>query len=265
MVLGNWTLTEAVDQTAFFEEEEENQYECEDEETRTQYQFHFMDNHDTKSFEADELIICIGSGNAFIETYTNMGDSQHIASYLQSKSDSDSSHNKSSKKNSCHVYKSLKTLICSLKYHIEPKDLHNWTSTLLQNINVNNIKVLCQSPKYLLRNQRESDHGDGNDIDVLRCLSCHAERSSSLKVKVLENQNIVKDLPAAMFNYCSAYEKSCTLYIAYTESHFVDVFTLKCFEPLLKEVTLSNQVSDSVLATRLKNFEGYGVSNNVYI
>ena len=51
MALGNWTLNEAVDQTAFYEEEEENQYECEDEETRTQYQFHFMDDHDSKRYE----------------------------------------------------------------------------------------------------------------------------------------------------------------------------------------------------------------------
>lgn len=37
MAFANWTLSEAVDQTAFFEEEEEDQYENEDVESRTTF------------------------------------------------------------------------------------------------------------------------------------------------------------------------------------------------------------------------------------
>ena len=41
MAFANWTLSEAVDQTAFFEEEEEDQYEREDPETRTTFDVTF--------------------------------------------------------------------------------------------------------------------------------------------------------------------------------------------------------------------------------
>lgn len=45
-----------------------------------------------------------------------------------------------------------------------------------------------------------------------------------------------------VFNHCTAYGITCTLFIVYTESHFVDGFTLKCFQSLLQEIDIPNQV-----------------------
>lgn len=261
MAFANWTLSEAVDHTAFFEEEEDDQYEEEELETRTTFDVVLEQDQKSDCLECKELVLCIGNAaNAFVDIFIDLENYQKIASINTSKNESKTPKNK---KLSCHIYKSSTTLVIQLKYHIEPKDFFKFTTALLNSVKCKQVHVLCSLPKYFLHS-RDSDHGD---TDVLRCLRSKdfvANEKTSTKIPTLEEGNIIKDIPASVFNHCNAYNTPCSLYMAYTESHFVDGFTLKCFQSLLQEVEIPKQVPDAVLVKRLRNFEGCGAADNVY-
>merc|ERR1711973_974252 len=85
----------------------------------------------------------------------------------------------------------------------------------------------------------------------------------------LEHGTVVSGLAAAVMSYCEVVGVAATLFISFTESHFVDVFTLKNFQVVLGEPVLKDclpLVARSVVAQKLKGFEGLGVAdNNLYI
>lgn len=258
MVFSNWSLNEGVDQAALFEEEEEDQYEVEDENARISYVFSYESNHNTNSLKDSELVISVGNAaSSFIKTYVDLPQYDIIAQYLPSTKDT----GKSSKHQTCQLLKRESTVLCLLQYHVEDKDFASWVENLIKEINPTNVSVISSSPRSnFIGLNRELD----SDADFLRCLKS-LKCSLSTRVKPLEEGNMVRNLPAAVMRYCSAFKRSCILYIAYMESHFVDVFTLKTIAPVLQDISLF-QVKDNILQEKLRNFEGCGVAdNNVYI
>ena len=88
----------------------------------------------THSLECTNLLICVGNAaNAFVEVFINIDDYNQIASINPSKTSTDNTTSQKTKKknsSSCHIYKSSNTLVCQIKYHIEPKDFFNFTTSV---------------------------------------------------------------------------------------------------------------------------------------
>ena len=98
-------------------------------------------------------------------------------------------------------------------------------------------------------------------------MTSHAD-TSGISVPLLEHGTVISDLPAALMSYCQMFDIPALTYTSFTESHFVDVFTLKTLETVLADPMLKNlpRLGKTVLAGKLRDFEGVGVAdNNLYI
>ncbi|XP_048789810.1 proteasome assembly chaperone 1 isoform X2 [Lagopus muta] len=84
---------------------------------------------------------------------------------------------------------------------------------------------------------------------------------------LLEQPNIVRDLPAAVLSYCQVWQIPAVLYQCYTDIIKLDTVTIEAFKPLLSSKSLKNLVKDVSESTKiLKKLLTTGEThNNIYI
>ncbi|NP_001012561.2 proteasome assembly chaperone 1 [Gallus gallus] len=84
---------------------------------------------------------------------------------------------------------------------------------------------------------------------------------------LLEQPNIVRDLPAAVLSYCQVWQIPAVLYQCYTDIIKLDAVTIEAFKPLLSSKPLKNLVKDISESTKiLKKLLTTGEThNNIYI
>ncbi|KAJ7344387.1 hypothetical protein JRQ81_000337 [Phrynocephalus forsythii] len=68
---------------------------------------------------------------------------------------------------------------------------------------------------------------------------------------LLEQPNIVRDLPAAVLSYCQVWQIPAVLYQCYTDILKLDLETIEAFKPLLSSSTLQSLVKDVSKSTEL--------------
>lgn len=255
---GLWDVGETSNQAVDFEQEEEEQYEVED--VTKKCQFTVM-HEECNMLHGKVMVVAIGkAANAFLEIYYNL-PSKHVAEVIV-KCDDDAK--KSKNKDPCLLYHLGENLLCLMKTYIKAEDCSSWVETVLSAVKVEKLVILCSSAKSFYQGDEEARF---SDHDILRHM-----KSSTLKcntsVSSLEEGNLVKDIPAALFSYCEAFNLPAIMYINYTESHFIDVFSVKAYKPVLGDALVKTipPASDSTILERLKRFEGIGVAdNNLYM
>ncbi|KAJ7427551.1 Proteasome assembly chaperone 1 [Willisornis vidua] len=84
---------------------------------------------------------------------------------------------------------------------------------------------------------------------------------------LLEQPNIVRDLPAAVLSYCQVWQVPAVLYLCYSDVIKLDTVTIEAFKPLLSSEVLKSLVKDASESTKiLKKFLTANEShNNIYI
>ncbi|KAM6309976.1 proteasome assembly chaperone 1 [Aegotheles albertisi] len=84
---------------------------------------------------------------------------------------------------------------------------------------------------------------------------------------LLEQPNIVRDLPAAVLSYCQVWRIPAVLYQCYTDVIKLDTVTIEAFKPLLSSKTLKSLVKDVSESTKIlkKLLTTNETHNNIYI
>ncbi|NXU38905.1 PSMG1 protein, partial [Drymodes brunneopygia] len=84
---------------------------------------------------------------------------------------------------------------------------------------------------------------------------------------LLEQPNIVRDLPAAVLSYCQVWQIPAVLYQCYTDVIKLDTVTIEAFKPLLSSKVLKSLAKDASESTKvLKKFlTASETHNNIYI
>uniref|UniRef100_A0A674GFS5 Proteasome assembly chaperone 1 n=1 Tax=Taeniopygia guttata TaxID=59729 RepID=A0A674GFS5_TAEGU len=84
---------------------------------------------------------------------------------------------------------------------------------------------------------------------------------------LLEQPNIVRDLPAAVLSYCQVWQIPAVLYQCYTDVIKLDTVTIEAFKPLLSSQLLKSLAKDASESTKiLKKFLTTSEThNNIYI
>ncbi|XP_041255900.1 proteasome assembly chaperone 1 isoform X2 [Onychostruthus taczanowskii] len=84
---------------------------------------------------------------------------------------------------------------------------------------------------------------------------------------LLEQPNIVRDLPAAVLSYCQVWQIPAVLYQCYTDVIKLDTVTIEAFKPLLSSKLLKSLAKDASESTKiLKKFLTTSEThNNIYI
>ncbi|KAK2522022.1 proteasome assembly chaperone 1 [Columba livia] len=84
---------------------------------------------------------------------------------------------------------------------------------------------------------------------------------------LLEQPNIVRDLPAAVLSYCQVWQIPAVLYQCYTDGIKLDTVTIEAFKPLLSCEILNSLVKDVSESTKIlkKLLTTNEIHNNIYI
>ncbi|KFQ27813.1 Proteasome assembly chaperone 1, partial [Mesitornis unicolor] len=84
---------------------------------------------------------------------------------------------------------------------------------------------------------------------------------------LLEQPNIVRDLPAAVLSYCQVWQIPAVLYQCYTDGIKLDTVTIEAFKPLLSSKILKSLVKDVSESTKIlkKLLKTNETHNNIYI
>ncbi|XP_030333396.1 proteasome assembly chaperone 1 isoform X2 [Strigops habroptila] len=84
---------------------------------------------------------------------------------------------------------------------------------------------------------------------------------------LLEQPNIVRDLPAAVLSYCQVWQIPAVLYQCYTDIIKLDTVTIEAFRPLLSSKVLKSLVKDVSESTKIlkKLLITNESHNNIYI
>ncbi|NXC74847.1 PSMG1 protein, partial [Anhinga anhinga] len=84
---------------------------------------------------------------------------------------------------------------------------------------------------------------------------------------LLEQPNIVRDLPAAVLSYCQVWQIPAVLYQCYTDVIKLDTVTIEAFKPLLSSKTLKSLVKDVSESTKIlkKLLTTNETHSNIYI
>ncbi|XP_057284705.1 proteasome assembly chaperone 1 [Pezoporus wallicus] len=84
---------------------------------------------------------------------------------------------------------------------------------------------------------------------------------------LLEQPNIVRDLPAAVLSYCQVWQIPAVLYQCYTDIIKLDTVTIEAFKPLLSSKVLRSLVKDVSESTKIlkKLLITSESHNNIYI
>jgi len=256
---GMWQVGDAFYQAVDLEDEEDDQYEEECDEKRNKFQLKFSG---IEQVCADLLVVSIGTAaNMFVETFVDLPPK--AVGEIINPVDEETKGKKATKQISL-LYEIDSTIVCQCKAYIPAEDTHNWVKTLIFHVQPKTVVVLTSQTKT-------SYHGDrlakNSDADILRHMKTSTLTGGAV-VPCLEHGTVISDLPAALVSYCEVMSLPAKLYVSFTESHFVDVFTLKTLEKVLGDDLLNKlpQFTKAHLNGRLKDFEGVGVAdNNLYI
>uniref|UniRef100_A0A8B9RRR6 Proteasome assembly chaperone 1 n=1 Tax=Accipiter nisus TaxID=211598 RepID=A0A8B9RRR6_9AVES len=84
---------------------------------------------------------------------------------------------------------------------------------------------------------------------------------------LLEQPNIVRDLPAAVLSYCQVWQIPAVLYQCYTDVIKLDTVTIEAFRPLLSTKILKSLVKDASESTKIlkKLLTTNETHSNIYI
>jgi len=255
---GMWHVGDSFYQAVDLEDEEDDQYQEEDEEKIAVYE-----TSPPGVLSGDVLVVCVGTpANMLVETFLQLPSQHHAEIICTTTKQHDK---KSNNKETCLLYQMDQIIICQCKTQVPPEDAHKWVEYILSAVQVKSVMVLSSQTKT-------SYHGDveakNSDEDVVRHVGSSWMTENTTIVPRLEHGTVISDIPAAIMSYCEMFAVPAVLYVTFTESHFVDVFTLKTLQVVLGDPLLRAlpQLPKSVLAARLRDFEGVGVAdNNLYI
>jgi len=257
---GMWDVGNSFYEAVDLEDEEEDQYEEESLEKRTVFN---VNCDDPESLFGDVLVISTGTAaTTFIEMYIDLPPN-HIGEMVELNTE-ENTQSKNVKNQSSLLYKVDRKIICQCKQLVKPEDSHNWIKKLISLTKPQQVIVLSSQSKSSFQGNLQLKN---SGTDILRHLKS-SWYDEKLSCNLLECGNIVSSLPAAVLAYCQMFNLPAALYVNFTESHFVDVFSLKAYQQVLNDKFLKDlpQVSKSIVSQRLKNFDGVGVAdNNLYI
>lgn len=86
----------------------------------------------------------------------------------------------------------------------------------------------------------------------------------NVSCSLLEQPNIVRDLPAAVLSYCQVWQIPAVLYQCYTDVIKLDIITVEAFKPVLSSKILSSLVKNTSSTETLAKLMTTTEINNIY-
>jgi len=263
---GSFDVTDTLDQVIEFEEEEELQYEEEEEDPQNQYVVRFRNAAKSEELcKCKCLIIAVGhAANLFLTTYIQLTDDDVIGDVAKLSDEPFRLDKQEKRKGDCYLYKIGESIICMSNSVVRAEQTFRWAEKVLSRISSEYVAVLCNLPisDYLRSGERFGEE----ENDILRSMK-NSHYSNDTHVTELEEGNMIKYLPAAILTHCEVKRVPAILYVSFLVSHYIDVFSLKSFLPLLQDDVMKGlkKVPQMEVSKKLRDFEGIGLPDTLYI
>ncbi|KAF6121282.1 proteasome assembly chaperone 1 [Phyllostomus discolor] len=122
----------------------------------------------------------------------------------------------------------------------------------------------------VLTSRHVTDYRTSESPGSLRCPFLRALKTQTLKeppcCPLLEQPNIVHDLPAAVLSYCQVWKLPAVLYLCYTDVMKLDLVTMEAFKPVLSSRSFKGLVKNIPQSTEIlkKLVTAEEIQSNIY-
>nr|XP_060624262.1 proteasome assembly chaperone 1 [Anolis sagrei ordinatus] len=140
-------------------------------------------------------------------------------------------------------------LLCQCNCYVAEDQQFQWLEKVFGCLQKTNLKVLVLSSCSV------TDYKTPESIITLPSPFLKALKTTEFKdqlcCSLLEQPNIVRDLPAAVLSYCQVWQIPAVLYQCYTDVLNLDVVAVDAFKPVLSSRILKSLVKDVTRSTEL--------------
>ncbi|XP_077177664.1 proteasome assembly chaperone 1 [Paroedura picta] len=138
-------------------------------------------------------------------------------------------------------------LLCQCTCFVAEDQQFQWLEKVFGHIQKSDLQVAVFSTSSI------TDYKTPESTVMLSSPFLKALKTKQFKDNVccslLEQPNIVRDLPAAVLSYCQVWRIPAVLYQCYTDVIKLDIFTVEAFKPILSSKILSSLVKNTSRTT----------------
>ncbi|KAH3729968.1 proteasome assembly chaperone 1-like isoform X2 [Dreissena polymorpha] len=226
-----------------------------------------------KKLPCQILIVAIGpAASGFVQSHLLTDDFQVVGALFSGLSDSDVNtfDQMSPADKNCYIYRSRQipdVFMCLCKTDVSAEQSYSWTEQLFSCISTASphfyMSILCS---YMTSEYRSEVPVSDMNPPFLRALKTPRFAGTPL-CPYLEQPNLVSGLPAQLLTYCQMKDVKAVLYVCYTDTLYLDTFTMEVFKPLVQSTPIKDVFQENKKAGEVMKHivDIYSLKNSLYL
>uniref|UniRef100_A0A8D0NU38 Proteasome assembly chaperone 1 n=1 Tax=Sus scrofa TaxID=9823 RepID=A0A8D0NU38_PIG len=139
-----------------------------------------------------------------------------------------------------HLKSNPSVLLCQCSCYVAEDQQFQWLEKVFGSCPKKNMQVTVLTCRHVT-DFKTSESTSSLHTPFLRALKTQNFREAPC-CSLLEQPNIVHDLPAAVLSYCQVWKIPAVLYLCYTDVMKLDLITVEAFKPVLSSRSLKGLV-----------------------
>ncbi|XP_045708500.1 proteasome assembly chaperone 1 [Phyllostomus hastatus] len=148
-----------------------------------------------------------------------------------------------------HLKSNPSVFLCQCSCYVAEDQQYQWLEKVFGSCPKKNMEVTVLTSRHV------TDYKASESPSSLRCPFLRALKTQALKeppcCPLLEQPNIVHDLPAAVLSYCQVWKLPAVLYLCYTDVMKLDLVTMEAFKPVLSSRSFKGLVKNIPQSTEI--------------
>ncbi|XP_054434406.1 proteasome assembly chaperone 1 isoform X2 [Pteronotus mesoamericanus] len=163
-----------------------------------------------------------------------------------------------------HLKSNPSIFLCQCSCYVAEDQQYQWLEKVFGSCPKKNMQVTILTSRHV------TDYKTSESTSSLHCPFLRALKTQNFKeppcCSLLEQPNIVHDLPAAVLSYCQVWKIPAILYLCYTDVMKLDLITIEAFKPVLSSRSLKGLVKNIPQSTEIlkKLVTTNEVQSNIY-
>ncbi|XP_072825404.1 proteasome assembly chaperone 1 isoform X4 [Vicugna pacos] len=148
-----------------------------------------------------------------------------------------------------HLKSNPSVLLCQCSCYVAEDQQFQWLEKVFGSCSRKNMQVTVLTCRHVT-DYKTAESTSSLHTPFLKALKTQNFREP-LCCSLLEQPNIVHDLPAAVLSYCQVWKIPAVLYLCYTDVMKLDLITVEAFKPVLSSRSLRGLVKNCLAASQL--------------
>lgn len=163
-----------------------------------------------------------------------------------------------------HLKSNPSVMLCQCSCYVAEDQQYQWLEKVFGSCPRKNMQVTILTCRHV------TDYKTSESTSSLHTPFLKALKTQNFKeppfCSLLEQPNIVHDLPAAVLSYCQVWRIPAVLYLCYTDVMKLDLITIEAFKPVLSSKSLKCLVKNIPQSTEIlkKLMTTNEIQSNIY-